>query len=202
MVILDEEKGLMKYSHLEYKILKVSLIGIYNSGKSTFVDRINSNNNFKNYKQSIKTYTPTAGAKLARIFVMLRGKLYRLDIWDCAGQENFFAMIKHFIRNSHINLYFYDPFNIKSFENIKRTLQIIKELNNKELCSQILIKSKCDLNETKYINIMISDEEALEFADKNNLLFRNLSNLEKYGSGIEEIIEDCIKAYLNKNNKN
>ena len=34
---------------------------------------------------------------------------------------------------------------------------------------------------------MISDEEVLEYADKNNLSFRNLSNLEKYGSGIEEI---------------
>ena len=47
---------------------------------------------------------------------------------------------------------------------------------------------------------MISDEEILEYADKNNLSFRNLSNLEKYGSGIEEIIEDCINGYLNKNN--
>ena len=49
---------------------------------------------------------------------------------------------------------------------------------------------------------MISDEEVLEYSDKNNLLFRNLSNLEKYGSGIEEIIEDIINTYLHKNNKN
>ena len=46
---------------------------------------------------------------------------------------------------------------------------------------------------------MISDEEVLEYADKNNLVFRNLSNLEKYGSGLEEIIEDCINGYLHKN---
>ena len=49
---------------------------------------------------------------------------------------------------------------------------------------------------------MISDEEVLEYADKNNLFFRNLSNLEKYGSGLEEIIEDCINGYIHKNDKN
>ena len=49
---------------------------------------------------------------------------------------------------------------------------------------------------------MKSDEVVLEYTDKNGLSFRNLSNLEKYGSGIEEVIEDCINAYLYKNNKN
>ena len=99
-------------------------------------------------------------------------------------------------------IYFYDPFNKDSFEYIKKSYQKAKGLNQSCLCNGILSKSKYDLNETKDKNIMISDEEVLEFADKNNLLFRNLSNLEKYGSGIEEIIEDIINAYLHKNNKN
>ena len=42
---------------------------------------------------------------------------------------------------------------------------------------------------------MISDEEVLKFTDEKYLSFRNLSNLEKYGPGIEEIIEDCINGY-------
>ena len=33
-----------------------------------------------------------------------------------------------------------------------------------------------------------------------NISFRNLSNLEKYGSGIEKIIEDCINGYLHNKN--
>ena len=76
------------------------------------------------------------------------------------------------------------------------------EINILNLCNYIIIKNKFDLNETKDKKIMISDEEVLEYADKKNISFRNLSNLEKYGSGIEEIIEDCINGYLNKNNKN
>ena len=38
--------------------------------------------------------------------------------------------------------------------------------NNQFLCKYIIIKNKCDLNETKDQNIMISDEEVLEYADK------------------------------------
>ena len=74
--------------------------------------------------------------------------------------------------------------------------------NNQFLCKYIIIKNKYDLNETNDQKIMISNEEVIEYAEKNNLSFRNLSNLEKYGSGIEEIIEDCINGYLHKNNKN
>ena len=35
--------------------------------------------------------------------------------------------------------------------------------------------------------ILISDEEALEFADRNNIKFALVSNLEKYGNRIEEL---------------
>ena len=120
---------------------------------------------------------------------------------DTSGQFEF-LLNKRFIKDVHIILNFYDPFNKESFEYIKSCFEKIKEFNNPFLCAYILIKNKYDLNETKNKNIMISDEEVLEFADENNLLFRNLSNLEKYGPGIEEIIEDCISCYLNKTNEN
>ena len=112
----------------------------------------------------------------------------------------FFPLTKLFCKDAHIILNFYDPFNKESFEFIKKCFQSENELNNPFLCNYIIIKNKCDLNETKDNKIMISDEEVLEFVDKNNLSFRNLSNLEKYCSVPEEIIEDCINDYLHKNN--
>ena len=97
---------------------------------------------------------------------------------------------------------FCGPFKKQSFDYIKKSFQDVKVSNSQYLCKYIIIKNKCDLNETNDKKIIISDKEILEYADKNNLSFRNLSNLEKYGSGIEEIIEDCINDYLHKNNKN
>ena len=116
-------------------------------------------------------------------------------------QIKFFPLLEAFNKKADVIIYFYDPFNKDSFEYIKKCYQRTKELNQSYLCNYILIKNKGDLNEAKDKNIMTSDEEILEYADENNLLFRYLSILEKYGSGIEEIIEDCINCYLHKNNK-
>ena len=121
---------------------------------------------------------------------------------DTAGKLKYFNLTKIFYKESHVILNFYNPFKKDSFEYIKNCFESVNELNSQFLCKYIIIKNKCDLNEIKDQKIMISDEEVIEYADKNNLSFRNLSNLEKYGSGIEEIIEDCINGYLHKNNKN
>ena len=202
-IIIDKEeinKLLLKDS--DCQIIKVCLIGIDNTGKTSFLDRILYRNSFKYFKESIQGNISTTGANYRSILVKYKGKLFMLELWDTAGQLKYFSLTKIFYRDAHVILNFYDPFKKESFEYIKKCFTSVKEINDSHLCSYIIIKNKFDLNETKDRKIMISDEEILEYADKNNISFRNLSNLEKYGSGIEEIIEDCINGYLNKNNKN
>ena len=202
-IIIDKkEKDLyLKNSNSNFQKIKVCLIGIDNTGKTSFLDRINFRDSFKFYKESIKGKIPSVGATYIPILVKYKGKLFELEFWDTAGQLRFFALSKIFFKDAHIILNFYNPFKKESFEYIKNSFQNVKESNRQYLCKYIIIKNKCDLNETKDKKIMISDEDILEYADKNSLSFRNLSNLEKYGSGIEEIIEDCINGYLNKKNK-
>ena len=132
--------------------------------------------------------------------VKYKGKLFKLELWDTAGQLIYFSLTEIFYKNAHAILNFYNPFKKESFEYIKNSFQRVKIINSQFLCKYIIIKNKCDLNETKDKKIMIYDEEVIEYADKNNLSFRNLSNLEKYGSGIEKIIEDCINGYLHNKN--
>ena len=185
-----------------FQIIKVCLIGIDNTGKTSFLDRILYRNSFKYFKESIQGIISTTGANYQDILVKYKGKLFKLELWDKAGKLKYFNLTKIFYKESHVILNFYNPFKKDSFEYIKNCFESVNELNSQFLCKYIIIKNKCDLNETKDQKIMISDEEVIEYADKNNLSFRNLSNLEKYGSGIEEIIEDCINGYLHKNNKN
>jgi len=185
-----------------FQLIKVCLLGIDSTGKSSFLNRIFNRNKFDNFKKSIQGNIPNISSQFYRILVKYKGKLFKLEIWDTAGQLKFFSLNKIFYKEANVILNFYDPFKKESFEYIKNCLKGVNELNSTFLCICILIKNKYDLNEAKDKKIIISDEEVLEYADKNNLSFRNLSNLEKYGSGIEEIIEDCINGYLNKNNKN
>ena len=47
----------------------------------------------------------------------------------------------------------------------------------------------------------ISDEEALEFADKNNMLFFHLSLHEKNETGIKELFETVLNEYFRRKEK-
>ena len=176
--------------------IKVCIFGIDKSGKSAFLKRIESNDNFNNFKESIKIYTRSMTATYHHhITVKYRNRLFELNFWENPGQLKYLNISVIFCSGCSAILNFYDPFNKNSFELIKKQVQLIK----KKKCfpyTYILVKSKWDLNETKDRNIMVSDEEVLEYAYENNLLFRNLSNIEKYGSGIEKIIEDCIDGFL------
>ena len=62
----------------------------------------------------------------------------------------------------------------------------------------VLIRSRYDecleTNENKKI---ILDEEALEYADLNNLYFAYLSNFEKNDTGFNELLENVFKKFIN-----
>ena len=65
--------------------------------------------------------------------------------------------------------------------------------NKKQIC--FLIRSKYDLNLNLEKNEIVSDEEALEFADKNNFIFTHISSFEKYGNGIDNLFDIIFKEY-------
>ena len=48
---------------------------------------------------------------------------------------------------------------------------------------------------------IVSDEEALEYADKNKLYFSHLSNFLKYETGINQIFELALNEYLKREKK-
>ena len=68
-----------------------------------------------------------------------------------------------------------------------------------------LIRVKYDLNikSDNNENIdFVSDEEAMEYADKNNMIFLHISSFEKNDKGFENLLNLITKQYLlqNKNN--
>ena len=84
----EEMNKLLKDSNIQS--IKVCLIGIECSGKTTFLDRIIYRKDFNNFKEKIKIYYPTISACYRRIFVKLKNKIFKLDLWDTSGQLNFF----------------------------------------------------------------------------------------------------------------
>ena len=96
----------------------------------------------------------------------------------------------------------YDATNRNSFNNMIKLYQDIKSRIDKPIF--ILVRNKYDLgiNELSNIKDYVSEEEALEFADKNNIEFVHTSSFEQYGNEIKELFTLILNHILinEKNN--
>ena len=177
--------------------LKVVLLGEASMGKTTFVSRISSNNYLKFLKEK-EGIQPTPGGNYKNIIIKFKDRAFNLDLWEAAGNRRFCSLIKIFCKNANTILIFYDPFDKSSF---KRVDEILFQIKNDGITNAILvlISNKYDKNMENINNEdIVSDEEALEYADKQKLFFIHLSNFVKYETGINQILELILNEYLKR----
>ena len=156
--------------------VKFMLMGEKNSGKSTFVKYYKDGTI---YSGDIGFYLPTVIIEYTRIY-------------------NLF--IKTFTRDSAIIFIFYDSTDRESFQKAKELFDMVKSVINKSEIIYVLISSKYDLYIKSAENTnKVPEEEALEFASKNNILFAHLSIAEKYSNGINELMDKVLKEYFKRN---
>ncbi len=94
---------------------------------------------------------------------MKDGNEIKLVIWDTAGQERFHSVATNTIKSAQGVIVSFDLTNIKSFENVSRWLEDIKENNNK--IPIFLFGNKCDLLE----KIEVNDEDINAFLNRHQL---------------------------------
>ena len=178
--------------------LKIVLIRDTETGKTSFTSRLFSNN----YSQFIKKNSNISSSNTAyfmNLKVKYKNKLFALDLWVTTGLLKFHSLTKIFYKDADIILIFYNSFNTSSFNRLNDFINEIKYnvINNPLI---VMIRNKYEVNSNKYDNMdFISDEEALEYADSNQLLFCHLSNYEKYETGINQLFETLLNEYLKNN---
>ena len=180
--------------------LKVALVGDFSMGKTTFLSRISSKN-YLNFLKDKGAIISTDGGSYRKLYIKIKDRTFSLDIWDTSGQRRFSSLIKHFYEDAKIILLFYDPFDKSSF---KRVDEILFQIKNEDIKNVIfgLISNKYEQNLKNVHNEnIVSDEEALEYADKNKLYFSHLSNFVKYETGINQIFELVLNEYLKRETK-
>ena len=178
--------------------LKVITVGKSLIGKSFFCNRINLN--YTKFQQLNLTYIPTIGFEFYKKVIKLRNKIFSIDIWDTCGQEVYKSLITSFYKNSQIFLIFYDALDRNSFEMAKSYFEDIKIECKTINPIYVLVRSKYEnvLNREEK-NDIVTDEEALEFADENNIYFFHIGILEKYETGINNLFEFILNKYINNN---
>ena len=183
-----------------YKI-KWSLIGKYEVGKSKFFERfIHEKTSQELMELKEEQYWQTIGTNFEIKDIDFNNKCFRCLIWDTAGADRYQSLLKGLIHSSNVILLFYEAFDSNSFIKVKNIYEKIK--NNFPNCIFYFVRSKYDLNGNIKNDDFISDEEVLEYADKNKISFAHLSSFEKYDNGIDYLLNLIAPQLISQINNN
>ena len=173
--------------------IKLLIIGGENSGKTKFIKY------YINEDIYLNAYHPSMAAQYYSKIINFHKQKVRFDIWDTVGKENFDFLIRAFAEDSGLIFIFYDSSDKASFKRAKVLFNKTKEFRDVNEAVYVLIRNKYDL----YINSKnnfekVSEEEALEFATNNNILFAHIFIAEKYGNGINELLYKALREYFKR----
>ena len=140
-------------------LFKYIIIGDAAVGKSNLLLRY-THGQFK------PEYQLTIGVEFGAKNISINDKIYRIQIWDTAGQENFRSITRAYYKNSVCALVVYDITNRDSFNNISNWIEDCKNQSPKTIF-MVLVGNKSDLSDKRVISI----EEGRELAEKYNMIF-------------------------------
>jgi len=154
-------------------LLKYIIIGDSAVGKSNILTQYV-------YEKFSEEFQSTLGVEFAAKNAIIDNKIYRIQIWDTAGAENFRSITRAYYKNTVCAFIVYDITKRETFENVQVWLDDIKNQ-----CPQtvllVLVGNKLDLENER----QISYEEGESFAQKNNMYFFETSA--KTGVNIENL---------------
>lgn len=96
--------------------------------------------------------------------IEFRDNSIKLQIWDSAGQERYKALIPSYIRGAAIIFIIYDISDQKSFINVEKWINFIKQVNTDESLL-VLCGNKNDLER------QVNYKDGFELAQNNGMLF-------------------------------
>ena len=154
-------------------LLKYIIIGDAAVGKSNLLLRY-AHGQFK------PEYQLTIGVEFGAKNIQLNNKIFRIQIWDTAGQENFRSITRAYYKNSVCALVVYDISSRDSFEHVTTWIEDCKNQSPKTIF-MVLVGNKCYLKDKR----QVSEEEGKDLAEKNDMMFFETSA--KDGINVEEI---------------
>ena len=165
-------------------LLKYIIIGDAAVGKSNLLLRY-VHGQFK------PEYQLTIGVEFGAKNIEIDSKMFRIQIWDTAGTENFRSITRAYYKNSVCALVVYDISSRDSFNNVMSWIEDCRNQSPKTIFI-VLVGNKCDLEDKRQVTY----EEGKELADKNELLFFESSA--KDGINVDDIFINSAKEISKK----
>lgn len=139
-------------------IFKYIIVGDSAVGKSSILMQFTD----KRFNQS---HDMTIGVEFGSKIIDVDGRLFKIQIWDTAGQEAFKSITRAYYREAAAVLLVYDVANLASFRSIDSWLQDVNLMTNSPQI--VLVGNKSDLVEKR----KVSYEQGKAFAEKNGMIF-------------------------------
>jgi Ras-related protein Rab-2A len=169
-------------------LLKFIVIGDSSVGKSNILLRYTQN-------EFNQEYQSTIGVEFGAKNIKINNKIYRIQIWDTAGQENFRSITRAYYKNSVCALVVYDITKRESFENVQSWIQDCRNQSPKTII-MVLVGNKNDLENERDVSF----DEGEQFAKNNNMIFYETSA--KTGKNVNEIFENTVNNISKKIEEN
>jgi small GTP-binding protein len=162
-------------------IIKITILGEKNVGKTSLVYRYIENKFRENYKA-------TLGVNLLKKDMDVDGSGVSVQIWDLGGQDSFRSLRKLYLEGANGALVIFDLTERNSFEKLNEWVESFKEARGEQ--PLVLIGNKSDLEN----QIKITDIEAGNFAKDNNMEL--ILTSAKTGQNVEEAFIKLTKRIL------
>jgi small GTP-binding protein len=160
--------------------LKIVLLGQTRVGKSCILDR--------HLHDSFEDQTPnTIGTAFATTLVETSDGVFRLQIWDTAGQEQYISLASLYYRNADIALLVFDLTHRESFLCLERWATEVRE-RAPARTELVLIGNKCDLEDERAVRF----EEISKFRERIGAA-EYFETSAKTGNGIDRLFHSIPK---------
>ena len=143
-------------------LLKYIIIGDSSVGKSSIMVKYIHGG----FDEEFKT---TIGVEFGSKNIIIKEKIYRVQIWDTAGEETFRSITRSYYKNSVCAFVVYDVTNKNTFSNVKNWVDDCKKQTPKNVL-MILVGNKIDLEDKREVSF----EEGENFAKDNSIVINIL----------------------------
>lgn len=143
-------------------------------GKSCLLHRL-TNNEF------LTDHEVTVGVEFGTLLVKLEQQVFKLQIWDTAGQESFKSITKIFYRGAHCIFLAYDITRLETFNNLNTWYNEVMDQSEPDVIL-FLVGNKLDMEDKREV----SQDRVEKFKKEKGILF-HFETSAMTGENIEDL---------------
>ena len=194
----EEDKNKYKIEYIgekltkDLKVYKVIIIGMLGVGKTSIIHSIMNN-------EVDKEYSPTMSLDIKHIQAKVNDKIIQIQIWDSCGNDKLAQQMPNLFKDAFIAIIVYAINNKKSFEELKKWYNLVKEYSFDNII--FLIGNKSDLEEEREITKENVETFKNDYDDIKIFFETSALNHENMDKLLDNIVISIYEKDINDENK-